>query len=127
MCEPSAAALAALATAARVSPRRSVAAPPLYSLFNGLNKMKAQAAHAASEGRHIPNTAERMAEMDAAARQGGGRRPGSAAVKRKAAADGAAKAAKALKVNYARWTDVDKKVALEAVVLVKGSTALALR
>ena len=58
--------------------------------------------------------------------RGGGRRPGSATVKRKAAADGAAKAAKALKVNYVRWTEADKKVALEAVVLMKGSKALAL-
>ena len=123
MCEPSAA-VAALAAAARVSPRRSVAAPQRHSIFDGLSKMKAQAAKAASEGRHIPTTAERMAEMDAAARQtaarrrGPGRPPkdkaidltGSAAVisklqvKRKAAAEGAAKAAKALQASYARWT-----------------------
>ena len=109
--------------------------------------MKAQAAKAASEGRHIPTSAERMAEVDAAEwqtaarRRGPGRPPkdkaidltGSAAAinklqaKRTATAEGAAKAAKALKVNYARWIDVDKKVALKAVVLVKGSKALALR
>jgi hypothetical protein len=76
MCEPSAAALAALAAAARVSPMRSVAAPQRHSIFDGLNKMKAKTAQAASEGRHIPTTAERMAEMDAAARQSAARRPG---------------------------------------------------
>jgi hypothetical protein len=107
--------------------------------------MKAHADKAAAEGRHIQTAAERMAEMDgvaqqaAARRRGPGRPPKDKAIdltgsainklqsKRKAAAEGAGKAAKALKANYARWTDADRKVALKAVDRVKGNKAHALR
>ena len=78
MCESSAGALAAVAAAARRSH-----APQQSSMFDGLNKMAAQAAKAASEGRHIPSTAERMAAMDATARQCLGWQAATAAVERR--------------------------------------------
>jgi hypothetical protein len=144
MCESSAAALAALAGAAAKRSDAAEEKKPYYSMFYGLEKMKAHAAQAALEGRHIPSNAE----MGAAERQNPTRRrrpgrppkekaidlTGSAAAvsklqaKRKAAAEGAKKASKALKTKkYARWTDDDKKVALQAVALVNGNKADALR